>query len=107
MGFLTDPPTLSGPSPEIDPNSTHVARGTISRNFLTPRITLVQTTADGPIFAPLADEGVIIAWTMCNPPFYDSQDEIDRLAGAKELAPHAVRPPFSSLPAARALKIDD
>lgn len=74
---------------EIDPNSAHLARGSISRNFLSDRISLVETRATDPIFALLGEH--IIEWTMCNPPFYDSQEEIDRLADGKAVGPHAVR----------------
>jgi 23S rRNA A1618 N6-methylase RlmF len=76
---------------EIDPNSAHLARGTISRNFSSNRITLVETRATDRLFALLGEHA--IDWTMCNPPFYNSQEEIDQLAANKAIGPHAVSLP--------------
>lgn len=33
-------------------------------------------------------------FTMCNPPFYASQAELEKLASEKEFSPHAVRKLF-------------
>ncbi|CED82013.1 Predicted DNA methylase [Phaffia rhodozyma] len=81
---------------EIDPNSFHHAQGNISRNFLSDRVKLVKIEPPSgqeqdrilkpfELFPDLQFE-----FTMCNPPFYSSWQEISSLASNKEFNPHAI-----------------
>ncbi|KAI9507334.1 hypothetical protein F5148DRAFT_1149830 [Russula earlei] len=55
------------------------------------RITLLRADAKGPIMLPLMqDTGVSFDFSMCNPPFYASADEIQLSAAAKELRSSAI-----------------
>lgn len=83
------------PKTEIDPNSLHYASGQILHNTLSSRISLYPTSPTDPIFKPLFDSDLLkerkVEATMCNPPFYSSEEEIERLRGMKEGLPLAVR----------------
>ncbi|KAI9037421.1 DUF890 domain protein [Aspergillus affinis] len=76
---------------DIDNDNIHSSKETVKNNGLESRIRIVKTDpADGLI--PLHDRlGVDrLDFTMCNPPFYASRDELISSAEAKE------RPPFSA-----------
>nr|GAT59286.1 S-adenosyl-L-methionine-dependent methyltransferase [Mycena chlorophos] len=76
---------------DIDSFSLQSARNNIERNDLQERIRLFQTTAEAPIFAPLhRDPALSVTFTMCNPPFYSSHDDVNNSAEAKEFEPNAV-----------------
>lgn len=66
------------------------AQRNVSVNGMESRIDIRRARADGPILFPLEDE-VRFEFTMCNPPFYASAQEVIELAEEKELPPNAVR----------------
>ncbi|KAF9040836.1 hypothetical protein BJ165DRAFT_1350914 [Panaeolus papilionaceus] len=72
---------------ELDDKSFLNARENIFRNGLESRVQLRKAPLDGNILFPLNDEPFI--FTMCNPPFYGSQKEIDDSAQDKDLPPNA------------------
>ncbi|KAI9739151.1 MAG: hypothetical protein M1834_007364 [Cirrosporium novae-zelandiae] len=75
---------------ELDEKSLECASSNIRQNNLKSRIRPMKNEADGPLI-PLDVLGFEkIDFTMCNPPFYTSQDEM--LSSAKEKS----RPPFSA-----------
>ncbi|ESK91055.1 duf890 domain protein [Moniliophthora roreri MCA 2997] len=79
---------------EIDELSYTSAKQNVESNNLAERITIVKirAEADEPILAPLFTSSTSqrFAFTMCNPPFYASHEEMLHSAEAKELAPNAV-----------------
>ncbi|KIL56479.1 hypothetical protein M378DRAFT_89211 [Amanita muscaria Koide BX008] len=76
---------------ELDDISFSYATQNVESNGLSDRIHLIKTTSNDPILLPF---DLNPAWscdfTMCNPPFYESEEEMARSAQAKELAPNAV-----------------
>ncbi|KAI9696737.1 MAG: hypothetical protein M1836_005099 [Candelina mexicana] len=75
---------------DIDDKSLYYARENIARNNLNPRIRLLKTTPEDPLI-PLQALGLeSIDFTICNPPFYSSTEEMLSSANAKQ------RPPFSA-----------
>ncbi|GAA6001705.1 uncharacterized protein JCM10292_005001 [Rhodotorula paludigena] len=76
---------------DIDSHSLDWARQNVFSNGLAETISVMQVDARGAIFPPEVVNTVnIIDFTMCNPPFYASQDEIDASLAAKQLEPFAV-----------------
>ncbi|KAF8823648.1 hypothetical protein HHX47_DHR9000451 [Lentinula edodes] len=76
---------------EIDPSSFVTARQNISTNKLGDRIQIVQSHATSPILLPLhLDKERRFDFTMCNPPFYSSLQEVLQSAEAKQYRPNAV-----------------
>ncbi|RPD52939.1 S-adenosyl-L-methionine dependent methyltransferase [Lentinus tigrinus ALCF2SS1-7] len=75
---------------EVDPLSIRYARQNVSQNGLEERIHIVQADPDGGILAPLERSDVTYDFTMCNPPFYASREEVIQSAEAKEFEPNAV-----------------
>ncbi|KAJ7634629.1 S-adenosyl-L-methionine dependent methyltransferase [Roridomyces roridus] len=73
---------------DVDEVSLRYARSNVERNGLGDRIQILATTAEAPIFAALRDRRV--DFTMCNPPFYSSHQEVAASAEAKEFEPNAV-----------------
>ncbi|KAI9833918.1 MAG: hypothetical protein M1819_003427 [Sarea resinae] len=74
----------------IDDENLQYAKSNVAKNNLTSRIKLLKTTAEGPLF-PLDEIGIeSLDFTMCNPPFYKSNDEL--VSSAKEKK----RPPLSA-----------
>ncbi|KAJ7778097.1 S-adenosyl-L-methionine dependent methyltransferase [Mycena metata] len=76
---------------DVDELSLTTARSNIERNGLAGRIRVFQTTPEARIFAPLhKDPSAKADFTMCNPPFYSSPEDVAASAGAKEFEPIAV-----------------
>ncbi|KAJ7060987.1 S-adenosyl-L-methionine dependent methyltransferase [Mycena amicta] len=76
---------------DIDSLSLQNAQSNIEGNGLKDRVRLFDTTPDAPILAPLLhDPALSITFTMCNPPFYSSHEEVKTSAGAKQFEPNAV-----------------
>ena len=74
---------------DIDAKAISTATANVSKNKLDPRIRLLFTTPDSPLF-PLDTLGAeSLDFTMCNPPFYASADERTASAAAKKRAPRA------------------
>ncbi|GJN93782.1 hypothetical protein Rhopal_006840-T1 [Rhodotorula paludigena] len=87
LALLTCPdiatPTTLPPLVGLDMN--------VLSNGLAETISVMQVDARGAIFSPEVVTSVnFIDFTMCNPPFYGSQDEIDASLAGKQLEPFAV-----------------
>ena len=94
-------------STDIDDTSLEFARKNVLANALQDRISVVQADANGPVLFPLHRYKFLYLgnllhvlmyrrdtkydFTLCNPPFYSSRDEIAQSAAAKEFGPNAVR----------------
>ncbi|KAI9063839.1 S-adenosyl-L-methionine dependent methyltransferase, partial [Trametes sanguinea] len=89
LGCRTNP-TWSFTATELDELSLRFARQNVERNDLQHRISVLSADPSGPIFAPLKNSDVIYDFTMCNPPFYGSREEVLQSAEAKEFEPNAV-----------------
>ncbi|OJD26275.1 hypothetical protein ACJ73_02347 [Blastomyces percursus] len=76
---------------DIDAKNLKYARDNVRRNKLDSRIQIVESAPSKPLI-PLGDIGLpeSVDFTMCNPPFYESRDELISAARAKQ------RPPFSA-----------
>ncbi|GLA47915.1 hypothetical protein AnigIFM63604_002855 [Aspergillus niger] len=76
---------------DIDNDNIRTSRDTISKNKLDSRIEIIQTDPKDELI-PLDTKLNVdrLDFTMCNPPFYASRDELIASAEAKE------RPPFSA-----------
>ncbi|KAF7360199.1 S-adenosyl-L-methionine-dependent methyltransferase [Mycena venus] len=76
---------------DIDNFSLSCAQSNIEKNGLAGRIRVFETTPEAPIFAPLHDDPNAKAdFTMCNPPFYSSREDVTASANSKEFEPNAV-----------------
>ncbi|GAA5932418.1 hypothetical protein JCM1841_001381 [Sporobolomyces salmonicolor] len=76
---------------DIDAHSLSFAEKNVFENSLLGQVSLFHVEQQGRIFPPEVVESVeTIDFTMCNPPFYASQDEIAASLAAKELEPFAV-----------------
>ncbi|KAJ7108696.1 hypothetical protein C8R44DRAFT_295533 [Mycena epipterygia] len=76
---------------DVDRLSLDSARSNIEKNGLSERIQVFETTPEASIFAPLhGDLNARIEFTMCNPPFYSSHEDVVASADAKEFEPNAV-----------------
>ncbi|KAF8304964.1 S-adenosyl-L-methionine dependent methyltransferase [Clavulina sp. PMI_390] len=77
---------------DIDELSLQYARQNVTLNRLDERIKIVQTSADRPLLEELRGDGkpTRFAFTMCNPPFYQDEEEISQLAQLKEFDPYSV-----------------
>ncbi|KAJ5958884.1 uncharacterized protein N7479_006034 [Penicillium vulpinum] len=75
---------------DIDLNNLRTSQHNVSLNNLESRIRIIRSDPDGPLF-PLEKLGCqTLDFTMCNPPFYTSTDELIKSAEKKE------RDPFSA-----------
>lgn len=84
-------PNFSFIATDIDKLSLNSASSNVERNGLSERIKIYETMPGAPIFAPLdEDPGLRVDFTMCNPPFYRSREEVAASADAKEFEPNAV-----------------
>ncbi|GAA5946099.1 hypothetical protein JCM3775_005531 [Rhodotorula graminis] len=82
--------SLSMHATDIDSHSLDSARNNIRANDMLEGVSLYQVEPDGPLFPPsVVDSAGVIDFTMCNPPFYSSQSEIDSSLAAKEIEPFA------------------
>ncbi|KAI0799986.1 S-adenosyl-L-methionine dependent methyltransferase [Fomes fomentarius] len=75
---------------DIDELSIGSAIQNVVENGLQDRISLVRVDHDGPIILPLHLSDEQYDFTMCNPPFYSSREEVIQSAEAKEFEPNAV-----------------
>jgi 23S rRNA A1618 N6-methylase RlmF len=74
---------------EIDLSSYEYASANIAANGLQSRIRLHKTEPHEQILSPLSGLDTF-DFTMCNPPFYSSREEIEKSTAEKELSPSAV-----------------
>ncbi|KAM5539796.1 hypothetical protein V8D89_006609 [Ganoderma adspersum] len=75
---------------EIDDTSLEYAQKNVAANRLQDRVSVFPADPNGPIFAPLAQSDVEYDFTMCNPPFYSSREDVAQSADAKEFGPNAI-----------------
>ncbi|KAH9980454.1 hypothetical protein BJV74DRAFT_779496 [Russula compacta] len=76
---------------DIDAVSLVSAQSNIDCNGLSERITLRRADPTGPIILPLIqNKDISFDFSMCNPPFYASAEEVARSAATKELLPSAI-----------------
>ncbi|KAI0370786.1 S-adenosyl-L-methionine dependent methyltransferase [Pilatotrama ljubarskyi] len=83
-------PNWSFTATEVDEQSYQSACRNVQANGLQDRIKVVHVDPAGPILCSLLESNVQYDFTMCNPPFYSSRDEVLQSAEAKELGPNAV-----------------
>ena len=66
----------------------------VAQNNLVNKITIQKTFSSDPTILPIElisqDTEHTISITMCNPPFYNSQDEIEALRAKKDTPPEGV-----------------
>lgn len=74
---------------DIDERSIKYAKENVDRNNLQDRITVQHNPDPNKIFI-LDDDVPVYTFSMCNPPFYNSQEELDQGLLNKELEPSAV-----------------
>ncbi|KAF9260061.1 S-adenosyl-L-methionine dependent methyltransferase [Marasmius fiardii PR-910] len=75
---------------ELDDLSESHAQKNVRANNLSDRVRIMKATATGPILIPLSDPSQNFYFTMCNPPFYSSTEDVVRSSEAKEFGPSAV-----------------
>ncbi|EIW74733.1 hypothetical protein CONPUDRAFT_169696 [Coniophora puteana RWD-64-598 SS2] len=76
---------------EIDDESARCALQNVAANNLSDRIDIRMSVLDGPIFALFDDDlDTQYDFTMCNPPFYGSAQEIAESAEGKLYGPRSV-----------------
>ncbi|EPS95464.1 hypothetical protein FOMPIDRAFT_1132490 [Fomitopsis schrenkii] len=78
---------------DIDERSLEYAQRNVRRNDLYRRISVVRSDPAGPILSHVLSEHSSISvfdFTMCNPPFYSSKEDVQRSAETKEYQPNAV-----------------
>ncbi|KAI8388739.1 uncharacterized protein BYT42DRAFT_491363 [Radiomyces spectabilis] len=75
---------------EIDKRSLEYAKKNVWRNKLSDRIRLIHNMDATKIFNFLESDDSRYAFSMCNPPFYESKEEIEEAYLSKDLAPSAV-----------------
>ncbi|KAK4990510.1 hypothetical protein LTR66_006783 [Elasticomyces elasticus] len=75
---------------EVDSHSLDYAEHNVHLNDLEDRISLRRSTCDGPLI-PLGALGLKqINFTICNPPFYSSKDDMESGHASKAVPPSAV-----------------
>jgi 23S rRNA A1618 N6-methylase RlmF len=74
---------------DIDERSVKYAKENVKKNNLQDRITIKYNPDPRKIFV-LDVDMPIYTFSMCNPPFYNSQEELDQGLLNKELEPSAV-----------------
>ncbi|KAI2794133.1 RNA N6-adenosine-methyltransferase METTL16 [Penicillium oxalicum] len=72
---------------DIDEQNLQTARANVSRNGLDSRIKIIKSTADAPLFALDTFEQDTLDFTMCNPPFYASEQDMLSSAESKSYVP--------------------
>lgn len=74
---------------DVDTASLQSARDNVARNSLEDRIRVVTRSPDDPLVFTGDDPSSSLDFTMCNPPFYASTDEMTASASAKKQPPHS------------------
>lgn len=84
-------PTWQFVATDVDKDSLTSARENVSRNHLSDRVIITETSPSKPLLFPLEkDTTSMYEFTMCNPPFYSSTEEMAQSAETKEFGPNAV-----------------
>ncbi|KAF8878011.1 hypothetical protein CPB84DRAFT_1817537 [Gymnopilus junonius] len=73
---------------ELDDVSYGCACNNVSSNNMDVSVKVEKASVDGPILFPVGKQN--FDFSMCNPPFYGSQEEVAQSAESKELPPNAV-----------------
>jgi len=75
---------------DVDPRSLEYARRNVSINGLEDRIRIVAKAKDDPCLLPLDDCGIEkVDFVMTNPPFYESEADLDQSAKKKARPPNS------------------
>ncbi|KAF3892105.1 U6 small nuclear RNA (adenine-(43)-N(6))-methyltransferase [Trichophyton interdigitale] len=75
---------------DIDKKNLQYARQNVQRNNLQSRIQVVDSVPDGPLIPLDRIQLKMLDFTMCNPPFYESHEEMKQLAEEKQNEPLSV-----------------
>ncbi|KIM41749.1 hypothetical protein M413DRAFT_444994 [Hebeloma cylindrosporum] len=75
---------------ELDPASHMVALQNVNENGMQDSISVEKAEADGKVLFPLQTTDEIFDFTMCNPPFYSSQEDVETSARGKDDPTNAV-----------------
>ncbi|KAK9711814.1 hypothetical protein K7432_007565 [Basidiobolus ranarum] len=75
---------------EIDSRSFSYAKANVIRNELSDRIQLYLNPTTKTLPLNEIDENSRYSFTMCNPPFYESYEQVEAGINTKKLKPHAV-----------------
>ncbi|KAJ8080938.1 hypothetical protein PM082_017773 [Marasmius tenuissimus] len=75
---------------ELDDLSEEYARENVKSNNLDDRIQILKASQTGPLLLPLSEGTQKFDFTMCNPPFYSSAEDVAQSSEAKEFAPNSV-----------------
>lgn len=82
---------------DVDPQSLASAKANVSANNLHSQIQVIQALPDSRLLFALdldglhsLEKGSQFNFTMCNPPFYSSREEVEKSASDKEFGPNAV-----------------
>jgi 23S rRNA A1618 N6-methylase RlmF len=92
LGYGIVPNTTSEPLfrfPEIDSYSYECASANIASNGLQSQIQIHKAQPHEPILSPLLGSDRF-DFTMCNPPFYSSREEIEKSTAEKTFSPSAI-----------------
>ncbi|CAK7216677.1 hypothetical protein SBRCBS47491_002909 [Sporothrix bragantina] len=74
---------------DIDAESLTSARANVERNLLKERIKVITRSPDGSLVAVDESDTDKLTFSMCNPPFYASADEMAASATAKQQPPYS------------------
>lgn len=74
---------------DINGRSLDIARENVQRNHLSRNLTILQVSPEDGFFNEALKRTAHLDFTMCNPPFYVSDEEMERLTSEKELPPNA------------------
>ncbi|KAH7882085.1 hypothetical protein F5I97DRAFT_1911874 [Phlebopus sp. FC_14] len=84
-------PTWQFIATDIDKDSLVSAQQNVERNGLSDRVLIVQVPSNDPILHLIEGHpSTTYNFTMCNPPFYSSAEEVAQSAEAKEYGPNAI-----------------
>ncbi|KIK82447.1 hypothetical protein PAXRUDRAFT_832200 [Paxillus rubicundulus Ve08.2h10] len=84
-------PTWYFVATDIDRESLMFAHQNVERNDLSDRVCVVDVSSSTSILRSLEeDPAALFHFTMCNPPFYSSAEELTQSAEAKQCGPNAV-----------------
>ncbi|KAF9228174.1 hypothetical protein BS17DRAFT_692951 [Gyrodon lividus] len=84
-------PTWYFVATDTDKESLTYAQQNVERNSLSDRVSVVDASSSPSILHQLEDDPVtLFHFTMCNPPFYSSAEEVAQSAEAKEYGPNAI-----------------
>jgi len=83
-------PTWSFVASDIDERSIEFAKQNVFQHSMGSRIVVEHVQADDPILQPLHTSAMDFDFVMCNPPFYNSAEDVARSSEFKEFGPNAI-----------------